>query len=143
VKGPKQTPPPLEYLKTKGAGNCDIELEVFVTTAGQNKETRISRSNTKYLYWSMAQQLAHHTVNGCNVQVGDLMASGTISGPTPDSYGSLLELSWGGKNPITMADGGTRTFLQDGDTLTIRGRAGQEGQKVGFGEVSGTLLPAL
>jgi fumarylacetoacetase len=143
VKGPKQTPPPLEYLKTKGASNCDIELEVFVTTAGQNKETRISRSNTKYLYWSMAQQLAHHTVNGCNVQVGDLMASGTISGPTPDSYGSLLELSWGGKNPITMADGGTRTFLQDGDTLTIRGRAGQEGQKVGFGEVSGTLLPAL
>ncbi len=143
VKGPKQTPPPLEYLKTKGAGNCDIELEVFVTTAGQNKETLISRSNTKYLYWSMAQQLAHHTVNGCNVQVGDLMASGTISGPTPDSYGSLLELSWGGKNPITMADGSTRTFLQDGDTLTIRGRAGKEGQKVGFGEVSGTLLPAF
>ncbi|HAD10889.1 MAG TPA: fumarylacetoacetase [Saprospirales bacterium] len=143
VKGPKQTPPPLEYLKTKGAGNCDIELEVFVTTAGQNKETLISRSNTKYLYWSMAQQLAHHTVNGCNVQVGDLMASGTISGPTPDSYGSLLELSWGGKNPITMADGSTRTFFQDGDTLTIRGRAGKEGQKVGFGEVSGTLLPAF
>lgn len=91
----------------------------------------------------MAQQLAHHTVNGCNVQVGDLLASGTISGPTPDSYGSLLELSWGGKNPLNMADGSTRTFLQDGDTLTIRGWAGENGAKIGFGEVSGAVLPAL
>lgn len=143
VKGPKQTPPPLEYLESKGAKNCNIELEVIVQPAGQTKETRISRSNTKYLYWSMAQQLAHHTVNGCNVQVGDLMASGTISGPTPDSYGSLLELSWGGKNPLKMVDGSTRTFLQDGDTLTIRGWAGKDGQKIGFGEVTGTILPNL
>ncbi|MBL7807313.1 MAG: fumarylacetoacetase [Saprospiraceae bacterium] len=143
VKGPKQTPPPLEYLESKGAKNCNIELEVIVQPAGQTKETRISRSNTKYLYWSMAQQLAHHTVNGCNVQVGDLMASGTISGPTPDSYGSLLELSWGGKNPLKMVDGSTRTFLQDGDTLTIRGWAGKDGQKIGFGEVTGTILPSL
>ncbi|HLP96713.1 MAG TPA: fumarylacetoacetase [Saprospiraceae bacterium] len=143
VKGPKQTPAPLEYLKTKGAKNCDISLEVTVTTPGQDKETLISRSNTKYLYWSMAQQLAHHTVNGCNVLVGDLLASGTISGPTPDSYGSLLELSWGGKNPLNMADGSTRTFLQDGDTLTIRGFAGENGEKIGFGEVSGKVLPAL
>ncbi|MBN8677073.1 MAG: fumarylacetoacetase [Chitinophagales bacterium] len=143
VKGPKQTPAPLEYLKTKGAKNCDIALEVTVKTQGQDKETLICRSNTKYLYWSMAQQLAHHTVNGCNVQVGDLLASGTISGPTPDSYGSLLELSWGGKNPLNMADGSTRTFLQDGDTLTIRGWAGENGAKIGFGEVSGAVLPAL
>ena len=91
----------------------------------------------------MAQQLAHHTVNGCNLQVGDLMASGTISGPTPDSYGSMLELSWGGKNPLAIADGTTRTFLQDGDTLTIKGWAEKDGQRVGFGEVSGKVLPSL
>jgi fumarylacetoacetase len=88
----------------------------------------------------MAQQLAHHTVNGCNVQVGDLMASGTISGPTPDSFGSMLELSWGGKNQLKLSDGSTRTFLEDGDTLIIRGAAGQGDKKVGFGEVSGMLL---
>lgn len=143
VKGPKQKPEPLEYLQTKGAKNCDIALEVTVTPEGQSRETCISRSNTRYLYWSMAQQLAHHTVNGCNVQVGDLMASGTISGPTPDSYGSLLELSWGGKNPLNMVDGSTRTFLQDGDTLTIKGWAEKDGQKVGFGEVSGKVLPTV
>ncbi|MDO8969414.1 MAG: fumarylacetoacetate hydrolase family protein, partial [Saprospiraceae bacterium] len=97
--------------------------------------------NTKYLYWSMAQQLAHHTVNGCNLQVGDLMASGTISGPTPDSFGSMLELSWGGKNPIPLQDGDTRTFLQDGDTLTMRAWAGENGERVGFGEVVGKILP--
>jgi fumarylacetoacetase len=143
VKGPKQKPEPLEYLQAKGAKNCDIALEVTVTPDGQSQGTCISRSNTKYLYWSMAQQLAHHTVNGCNVQIGDLMASGTISGPTPDSFGSMLELSWGGKNPINMADGTTRTFLQDGDILTIKGWAEKDGQKVGFGEVSGKVLPIL
>lgn len=141
VKGPKQKPEPLEYLKTKGAKNLDIALEVSITTPNQ-VETVISRSNTKYLYWSMAQQLAHHTVNGCNVQVGDLMASGTISGPTPDSLGSLLELSWGGRNPLTLKDGSTRTYLQDGDILTLRASAGVEGARVGFGETSGLVLPA-
>lgn len=138
VKGPKQTPPPMEYLKTSGARNCDIELEVaLLTESGQ--ETVISRSNMRYLYWSMAQQLAHHTVNGCNVRVGDLMASGTISGPTPGSYGSLLELSWGGQQPLTLQDGSTRTFLLDGDTLTLRGWASKEGRRVGFGAVSGKI----
>ena len=88
----------------------------------------------------MAQQLAHHTVNGCNLQVGDLMASGTISGPTPDSYGSLLELSWGGKNPLSLQDGSTRTFLQDGDTLSMRAWAGEPGARVGFGDVSGGIV---
>jgi fumarylacetoacetase len=142
VKGPKQSPAPLEYLKTKGAKNLDLSLEVTITSAKNNVSTLISSSNTKYLYWSMAQQLAHHTVNGCNVQVGDLMASGTISGPTPDSLGSLLEITQGGRNPITLNDGTTRTFLQDGDIVTMRASAGEEGMKVGFGLVSGELLPA-
>lgn len=143
VKGPKQMPTPLEYLRQRGLQNYDIELEVALTSPKSNTETVISRSNFKYLYWSMAQQLAHHTVNGCNVQVGDLLASGTISGPDAGSYGSMLELSWGGKQPLTMADGGTRTFLEDGDTVTMRGWCQREGMRVGFGEVSGTLLPAV
>ncbi|MBL7828131.1 MAG: fumarylacetoacetase [Saprospiraceae bacterium] len=139
VKGPKQTPAPLEYLKSKGASNYEINLEVSITPAKGNQETIISNSNTKYLYWSMAQQLAHHTVNGCNVQVGDLMASGTISGPTPDSYGSLLELSWGGKKPLTLKDGSSRTFLENGDTLSMRAWAEKDGLRVGFGEVEGSV----
>jgi len=143
VKGPRQTPPPLDYLKTKGAKNLDIELAVTVTSPKAGSDTQISKSNTKYLYWNMAQQLAHHTVNGCNVQVGDLMASGTISGPTADSYGSLLEITWGGKNPIALNDGSTRTFLNDGDKLTIRAWSGEGDVRVGFGEVEGTVLPAL
>lgn len=142
LKGPKQNPTPLEYLKTKGAKNCDIELEVSVSSSKNKLKTVICRSNTKYLYWSMAQQLAHHTVNGCNVQVGDLMASGTISGPTPDSYGSMLELSWGGKNPIALNDGSTRTFLENGDSVTMRAWAGEGAARVGFGEVSGMILGA-
>ncbi len=138
VKGPKQTPAPLEYLGTKGAQNYDIELEVAIRPE-KGPETVVSRSNFKYLYWSMAQQLAHHTVNGCNVQVGDLMASGTISGPEAGSYGSLLELSWGGQKPLSMADGSTRTFLLDGDSVVIRGWATKDGRRVGFGEVSGQI----
>lgn len=144
VKGPKQTPAPLSYLQqTRGsAGNYDIALEVSVKTGKIAGETVISRSNTKHLYWSMAQQLAHHTVNGCNVCVGDLMASGTISGPEAGSYGSLLELTWGGKQPITMNDGSSRTFLLDGDTLTLRATAEKNAIRVGFGELSGQILPA-
>lgn len=138
VKGPKQTPAPLEYLGTKGAQNYDIKLEVAIRPE-KGPETVVSRSNFKYLYWSMAQQLAHHTVNGCNVQIGDLMASGTISGPEAGSYGSLLELSWGGQKPLSMADGSTRTFLLDGDSVVIRGWATKDGRRVGFGEVSGQI----
>lgn len=141
VKGPKQTPAPLEYLQQKGKQQYDIALEVAITPAGGQQETTLSRSNTRYLYWSMAQQLAHHTVNGCNVQVGDLMASGTISGPTPDSYGSLLELSWGGKNLIPLPGGISRSFLEDGDTLTLRASAEKDGIRIGFGEVSGKISP--
>ena len=140
VKGPKQQPAPLEYLKQTGKQQYDITLEVAIIPAGTQQETVISRSNTRYLYWSMAQQLAHHTVNGCNVQVGDLMASGTISGPTPDSYGSLLELSWGGQKPVHLPGDITRTFLEDGDTLTMRAVAVKNGVRVGFGEVAGKIF---
>jgi fumarylacetoacetase len=145
VKGPKQNPAPLSYLQhlPKISQNYDITLEVGVKTEKINRETVISRSNTRYLYWSMAQQLAHHTVNGCNVYVGDLMASGTISGPKPGTYGSMLELSWGGKEPIPLDDGSSRTFLLDGDTLTMRAWAEKNGVRVGFGEVSGAILPAI
>ena len=139
VKGPKQKPAPLEYLEQQGKQQYDIGLEVSLTPGSKGPETVISKSNTRYLYWSMAQQLAHHTVNGCNVQVGDLMASGTISGPTPGSYGSLLELSWGGKNPLQLAGGAQRTFLEDGDTLTLRAAAEKDGIRIGFGEVSGMI----
>lgn len=141
VKGPRQTPPPLEYLNALGARNYDIRLEVAIQTGNAAPDV-ICRSNTRHLYWSMAQQLAHHTVNGCNVRVGDLMASGTISGPAPGAYGSMLELSWGGQQPVAMSDGSTRTFLQDGDTVVMRGWGEKTGIRVGFGEVSGEILPA-
>ena len=141
LKGPKQHPAPLEYLKQSKAAHYDIALEVAIRPEN-GPETVVCRSNFKYLYWSMARQLAHHTVNGCNVRVGDLLASGTISGPTPDSFGSMLELSWGGKNPLTLADGSKRSFLLDGDTVLLRGHAGAGDARVGFGEVSGRLLPA-
>jgi fumarylacetoacetase len=102
----------------------------------------VCRSNTKHLYWDVRQQLAHHTVNGCNVRPGDLMASGTISGPTPDSYGSLLELTWRGKNPIELPTGETRTFLEDGDRVTMTAWAQGDGYRVGFGAATARVLPA-
>lgn len=142
VKGPRQNPAPLDYLKTRGAQNYDLQLEVAITPQSTTSETVVSRSNFRYLYWNMAQQLAHHTVNGCNVQVGDLVASGTISGLAPDGYGSMLELSWGGQRPIALSGGGSRTFLQDGDTVILRGWGAASGIRVGFGEVRGEILPA-
>lgn len=140
VKGPKQNPAPLPYLRTSGAQNYDIALEVSLVPQKNNGENIIARSNTKYLYWSMAQQLAHHTSNGCNVCVGDMMASGTISGPEPGSYGSMLELSRGGQHPLPLNDGTTRTFLENGDTLTMRAYAEKDGARVGFGEVTGKII---
>jgi fumarylacetoacetase len=141
VPTPNQEPAPLPYLQFDGEKNYDIELSVDITTEKGDTKT-VSNSNFKYMYWNMCQQLAHHTINGCNIEIGDLYASGTISGPTPDSYGSMLEISWGGKKPITMPDGTERKFLLDGDTLTLRG-FGQKGDvRVGFGEVSGKILPA-
>ncbi|HEY8579567.1 MAG TPA: fumarylacetoacetase, partial [Beijerinckiaceae bacterium] len=141
VEGPRQEPEPLDYLRQSGPHNYDIALEVELTPKG-GKPTVISRSNFKHMYWSSAQQLAHHASSGCAMRVGDLLGSGTISGPEKGSYGSLLELCWGGKEPIQLADGSTRTFLEDGDVVTIRGWCQGDGYRVGLGEVRGEIAPA-
>ncbi len=138
IAGPVQDPEVLPYLQTEGLNNYDIKLEVSITPKG-GPETIVSRSNFGYMYWNMAQQLAHHTVNGCNVRVGDLMASGTISGKDAASYGSLLEISEGGKKPFSLADGQERTFLEDGDKVTMQGWAEKGDVRIGFGEVSGQI----
>ncbi|HPQ22293.1 MAG TPA: fumarylacetoacetase [Saprospiraceae bacterium] len=139
VSGPKQEPEVLDYLKFEGDKNYDIKLEVGLTPDG-GTENVICRSNFKYMYWNMNQQLAHHTVNGCNVRVGDMMASGTISGPSEDSFGSMLELSWSGSNPINLANGESRTFIEDGDTITMRAYCEKGDKRIGFGEVSGKVI---
>jgi fumarylacetoacetase len=142
LAGPAQEPSPLPYLQQVGANNYDIDLEVALKPNGANAATTISRTNFKYMYWSMAQQLAHHTVSGCNTQPGDLMGSGTISGTTPDSLGSLLELSWNGKNPVAVGDGATRTFIEDGDEIVMSGWSQGDDFRIGFGDVRGVILPA-
>ena len=142
VAGPAQDPEPLPYLRAGADAAYDIHLEVGVQTPAMDAPHTICRSNYRYLYWSAVQQLAHHASNGCNLRPGDLLASGTISGPTKDSYGSLLELTWRGTEPIALPDGSTRTFLRDGDRLTMTGYAQGEGYRVGFGEATGTLQPA-
>jgi fumarylacetoacetase len=126
----------------EGSRNFDVVLEVLVHP-DRSQETTVCRSNFKYLYWNMNQQLAHHTVNGCNIQVGDLYASGTISGPSPGSFGSMLELSWNGQKPLLMPDGTERTFIADGDTVIFRAHAEKDGVRIGFGECRGRILPAL
>ena len=141
VAGPAQEPAPLPYLAQSGAHNFDVHLEVALTPA-TGGETTLSRANFGLMYWSMAQQLTHHASNGCQLEAGDLYASGTISGPTPDSLGSLLELAWRGTRPVPLTDGAERTFLLDGDTVTLRGFAEKDGVRIGFGEVSGTVLAA-
>ncbi len=142
VAGPKQEPAVLPYLQIDGKHNFDIDLEVAIQTDGGAVKT-VCRSNFKYMYWSMCQQLAHHTVNGCNLGVGDMCASGTISGPTPDSYGSMLEISWRGTKPVAMPDGSERKFIHDGDSVLMQAHAEREGVRIGFGEVSGKVLAAL
>jgi fumarylacetoacetase len=142
VKGPEQEPKVLPYLEYDGLKNYDINLEVAIQPK-DSTETIVSQSNFKYLYWNMSQQLAHHTSNGCNIKIGDLMASGTISGKEPNSYGSMLELSWGGQKPLTLNDGEKRTFIEDFDTVIIRGYCEKDDIRVGFGEVKSQLLPAL
>lgn len=137
-----QDPAVLPYLDQKNRWTYDIQLEAeFVLKDGQSKI--ISKSNQKYLYWTMNQQLAHHTINGCPMRVGDLLASGTISGPTNDSLGCLLEITRRGQNPVVFENGATRNFMEDGDTMILRGYCEKDGVRVGFGEVSGTVLPAL
>ncbi len=140
VPGPKQVPSPLPYLQQKGKHSFDINLEV--TIQPENTEsTVVSKSNFKYMYWTMNQQLTHHTSNGCRINSGDMMGSGTISGPTKESYGSMLELTWGGKNPIQLNDGSERKFVNDNDTIIMTGFCQNSQVRIGFGEVSSKLLP--
>ena len=141
ISGPTQEPVPLPYLQQLGSHNFDVQLEVALTPEN-GTATTISRTNFGLMYWSMAQQLTHHASNGCNLEAGDLYASGTISGPTPDSLGSMLELAWRGTRPVQLPDGSERKFLLDGDTVTMRGYAEKDGVRIGFGEVSGIVLPA-
>lgn len=138
---PKQEPEVLDYLKFDGDKNFDINLEVYLQPEN-GEENLICKSNYKYMYWNMAQQLAHHTINGCNVEVGDLYASGTISGSEPNSFGSMLELTWRGQNPLKLSDGSERKFIEDHDTIIMRGFSEKNGIRVGFGEVRGKVLPA-
>ena len=141
VAGPVQDPEVLPYLTESGDSNFDIDLQVSLQPQGQAEHV-ICKSNFSNMYWSIRQQLAHHTVNGCNIGVGDMYASGTISGPDPTSYGSMLELTWKGTKPLTMPDGSERKFVEDYDTVIMRGAADNGVTRIGFGEVVGQVLPA-
>jgi fumarylacetoacetase len=141
VVGPTQDPAVLSYLEYQGQKSYDINLDVIIQTE-TGDENVVSQSNFKYMYWNMAQQLAHHTVNGCNIRCGDLMGSGTISGPTEDSYGSMLEIAWKGTKPLKMKDGSERKFILDHDTVVMKGYSEKNGIRIGFGEVSTKVLPA-
>ncbi len=142
VAGYKQEPKVLPYLEYTGNKNIDIHLDVFIQP-DKGEETLVSHSNYKFMYWTMEQQLAHHTSNGCNINVGDVMASGTISGPTPDSYGSMLELSWKGTKPVKLDDGTERKFINDNDMVIIHGYCKKNSVRIGFGECKGKVLPAI
>jgi fumarylacetoacetase len=142
VTSPKQEPEPLPYLRQSAKNGVDIALEVSLRPNGAANASTISRTNFKDMYWTMAQQLAHHTVSGCNTQVGDLMGSGTVSGATSDSFGSLLELAWNGQKPLKLAGDVERSFIADGDEIIMTGWCQGNGYRIGFGEVSGVILPA-
>lgn len=140
TEGSIQDPEVFDYLKCDGDKNIDINLQVAIQPEN-TEETIVSNSNYKYMYWNMNQQLAHHTINGCNIKAGDMMASGTISGNDESAYGSMLEISWKGTKSVTMADGTERKFIADNDTVIMRGYTEKEGVRVGFGEVSTKVLP--
>jgi fumarylacetoacetase len=142
LSGPEQNPTPLPYLRQSQPNNYDMELEVGLRAASMNAPQSICRTNFKYMYWSSVQQLMHHASSGCAMNVGDLLGSGTISGPEKNQRGSLLEISWNGSEPLELPDGTKRTFLEDGDSLTMRGWCQGDGYRVGFGEVEGTIVPA-
>ncbi|MGV3587118.1 MAG: fumarylacetoacetase [Adhaeribacter sp.] len=142
VSGPTQEPQILPYLQYEGHKHLDINLKVYLQPDGEDPAL-ISQSNTRHLYWNMNQQLAHQTSNGCNLEIGDLYASGTISGPEPGAYGSMLELTWQGSKPLTLPNGITRKFLEDGDTVVFKGYAERNGSRIGFGEVRNKILPTL
>ncbi|TVR81456.1 MAG: fumarylacetoacetase [Saprospirales bacterium] len=139
--GPDQDPKVLPYLQYSGKKNYDLNLEVAIQTENGDEKV-VCNSNSKYLYWNMAQQLAHHTVNGCNFKIGDMCASGTISGKTPESFGSMLEISWKGTKPIQMPDGTSRKFINDGDKVVLRGHGRKGKLRIGFGEAAGKILPS-
>jgi fumarylacetoacetase len=139
---PSQDPEPLPYLRAKNDFTFDIELEAQLQTSSMKAPHVITRTNFLNLYWSISQQLAHHTVNGCNLEPGDLLASGTITGATEESRGCMLELTWRGANPLKLPNGERRKWLEDGDRLAITGWCQGDGYRVGFGEVSGRILPA-
>ncbi len=142
--GEPQDPPPMPHLVQPGPGHFDIVLEVAIQSERMKSPQTVCRSNTRHLYWTVAQQLAHLTSNGCNVEPGDLCASGTISGPEPGSFGSMLELAWKGERPIVLEESGeSRAFLEDGDTVVMSAYAQSKGFRVGFGEVRSTVLPSL
>jgi fumarylacetoacetase len=142
TKGYIQDPKVFPYLEYTGDKNVDIKLEVAIQPENST-ETVICNSNYKYMYWTMEQQLAHHTVNGCNVNVGDMMGSGTISGPEPHEYGSMMELSWKGTKPLKLNDGSERKFINDNDTIILRGYCQNDTVRIGFGECKAKLLPAI
>jgi fumarylacetoacetase len=142
TSGPDQSPEPLPYLQFSGNRSFDIKLEAAIQPKDA-QETVVTRSNFKYLYWNMAQQLAHHSVNGCRINAGDMMGSGTISGPDPSSYGSMLELSWRGEKPVVLNNDQSRKFIEDYDTVIMRGYCENKGTRIGFGEVRSQLLPVF
>ena len=147
---PAGDPQPLPYLldtRDQAAGGFDIELEVLLTTAAMREQNlaphRLTLSNTQHMYWTVAQMVAHHSVNGCQLQAGDLFGSGTLSGPEAGQFGSLLEITEGGKKPIELASGEVRKFLEDGDEIILRARCQREGfASIGFGECRGTVVAA-
>jgi fumarylacetoacetase len=141
MQGPEQSPAPLSYLRQSKPQNYNLELDVSLRTTGMNKPASISHTNFKYMYWSAVQQLMHHASSGCAMSVGDLLGSGTISGPEKNQRGSLLEISWNGTEPVELPGGAKRSFLEDGDSLIMRGWCQGDGYRVGFGEVEGTILP--
>lgn len=141
TESPQQEPEVLDYLKFGGDKNFDINLQVYLQPENGTEEL-ICQSNYKFMYWNMSQQLAHHTVNGCNLEVGDMYASGTISGSDENSFGSMLELTWRGQNPLKLNNGQERKFIEDNDTVIMRGWAERDDKRVGFGEVSGKILPS-
>lgn len=143
IQGPQQDPEPLPYLKQLGAGAFDIHLTVDLQGDRMEERKRVCKSNFRYLYWTMAQQITHHTVGGCNLRPGDLLASGTISGPQKETRGCMLELTWRGTEPIQLTDEVQRVWLEDGDEVMISGWCQGDGYRIGFGEVTGRILPAL
>jgi fumarylacetoacetase len=142
LHGPRQDPAPLSYLQQTKPNNYDLELEIGLRAASMNEAVRICHTNFKYMYWSSVQQLVHHASSGCAMNVGDLLGSGTISGPEKSQRGSLLEISWNGTEPVDLPGGVKRTFLEDGDSLVMHGWCQGDGYRVGFGEVEGTITPA-